>query len=88
MVIMEAMALGIPVVATQHSGIPEIVIAGVTGQLVPEKDPKNLAAAIEKSFHRADNNQIVAAKRLLDEEFSIGAIAMRRKLLFANAHKE
>lgn len=87
-VIMEAMALGIPVIATQHSGIPEIVVPNLTGQLVPEKDPTSLAAMIEKSFHRANNDQIVAAKRLLDEEFNIGAIAMRRKLLFANAHKE
>ena len=37
-VLMEAMAMGLPVVATQHSGIPELVRDGTSGYLVPEKD--------------------------------------------------
>jgi len=45
-VIMEAMALGVPVVATRHAGIPEIVSDGVTGMLVTEADAPALAAAI------------------------------------------
>ena len=45
-VIMEAMAVGVPVVATRHAGIPEIVSDRVTGMLAPEADPRALAAAI------------------------------------------
>jgi glycosyltransferase involved in cell wall biosynthesis len=45
-VIMEAMALGVPVVASRHAGIPEIVTDGVTGLLVPEANPNALAEAI------------------------------------------
>jgi colanic acid/amylovoran biosynthesis glycosyltransferase len=45
-VIMEAMALGVPVLATRHAGIPEVVSDGVTGLLVPEADPAALAQAI------------------------------------------
>ena len=45
-VIMEAMAMGVPVVATRHAGIPEIVSDRVTGMLVPEADPQALAGAI------------------------------------------
>jgi colanic acid/amylovoran biosynthesis glycosyltransferase len=45
-VIMEAMALGVPVIATRHAGIPEIVSDGVTGLLVPEADAIALAGAI------------------------------------------
>jgi colanic acid/amylovoran biosynthesis glycosyltransferase len=45
-VIMEAMTLGVPVVATSHAGIPEIVSDRVTGMLVPEADPNALADAI------------------------------------------
>lgn len=41
--IMEAMAMGLPVVSTLHSGIPELVHNGTSGFLVPEKDVDSLA---------------------------------------------
>jgi len=41
----EAMASGKPVVATNVAGIPELVQNGITGILVPEKDPDSLARA-------------------------------------------
>jgi len=46
--LMEAMATGLPVVSTWHSGIPELVQDGETGLLVPERDAVALAAAIER----------------------------------------
>lgn len=46
-VLMEAMSQGLPVVSTWHSGIPELVEDGVSGRLVPERDPEALAGAIE-----------------------------------------
>lgn len=46
LVVLEAMATGLPVVGTRHSGIPEVVLDGVTGRIVPERDPGALAAAI------------------------------------------
>jgi len=46
LVILEAMATGLPVVGTRHSGIPEIVLDGITGRIVPERDPAALAGAI------------------------------------------
>ena len=48
MVILEAMASGIPVVSTDVGGIAEIVSNEQTGMLVPPQEPKKLAAAIEK----------------------------------------
>ena len=47
MVINEASACGIPVVSTWHSGIPEAVLDGETGFLVPEKDDVALAEKLD-----------------------------------------
>jgi len=45
-VIIEAMAMGLPVVATRVGGIPELVVDDSTGLLVEPRDPTNLAEAI------------------------------------------
>lgn len=47
-VIMEAMAMGKPVISTYVAGIPELVIPGQTGWLVPAGDEEKLVAAIEE----------------------------------------
>jgi glycosyltransferase involved in cell wall biosynthesis len=47
-VLMEAMASGIPVVASGISGIPELVEDGLTGLLVPPGDPEALARALSR----------------------------------------
>lgn len=47
--LMEAMAVGIPVVSTIHSGIPELIDAGESGWLVPEKDVFALADRLQAS---------------------------------------
>jgi len=47
LVLQEAQMAGIPVVSTLHNGIPDGVQNGITGFLVPEKDPVQLADKIE-----------------------------------------
>ena len=44
--VLDAMALGVPVVATAAGGIPEAVLDGVTGRVVPPRDPRALADAL------------------------------------------
>ncbi|HEX6271635.1 MAG TPA: glycosyltransferase [Polyangiaceae bacterium] len=46
MVLIEAMARGLPVVTTTHSGIPELISDGATGFLVPEGDVDALGSAL------------------------------------------
>jgi len=46
--VLEAMLAGLPVVATRVSALPELVVDGVTGVLVPPDDPESLAQAVER----------------------------------------
>jgi len=57
-VIMEALSHCLPVVATNISGIPEVIEDGVTGRLAPQRDPAALAAAIKDMA--ADRKKAVA----------------------------
>jgi glycosyltransferase involved in cell wall biosynthesis len=44
--LMEALALGLPIVATSVGGVPEMITHGVEGLLVPRRDPDALSAAL------------------------------------------
>lgn len=55
--LMEAMAVGIPVISTVHSGIPELIDAGRSGWLVPEKDAMALADTLQ-AFGRIEANDL------------------------------
>ena len=74
--LMEAMARGLVVISTFHSGIPELVENGVNGFLVPERDVAALADAIEQSVKNAPRwpDLLRAGRETVEAEFD------RRKL--------
>ena len=61
-VLIEAMACGLPVVATNVGGVPEVVVDGVNGLLVAPRDEKALAEAIEHVFNDIDFQRRVSAE--------------------------
>src|SRR5262249_54178871 len=73
--VLEAMSCERPVVATPVGGVPEAVINGVTGLLVPPSDPDALAAAISRLWRdRPFADAIARAGRaLVERDFSRAA---------------
>lgn len=71
-VMLEAMHYGVPVVASNVGGIPDVVQDGETGLLVPQKDPKALALAIEKLLgdQKLADKMASNARKQLDVNFS------------------
>jgi len=72
---LEAMATGLPVVATLHGGIPEAVKAERTGLLVEERDREGLLEQVKKLIEDDDRRQEMGreAAQSMREEFEHGA---------------
>ena len=84
-VIMEAMASGLLVVASKHSGIPELVVDRVTGYLAPEGDPVALATVLAEAAEHRDRWQVMrsAARRAVEEHHDIRKLNAKLMGLFA-----
>ena len=75
-VIMEAMAAGLPVVATDIAGTREMLTDGVNGRLVPPGDPLGMADAINKMIENPQIRQEIGnAGKAAVKQFSIDEIA-------------
>lgn len=61
LVVLEAMAVGCPVVATRVGGVPEALEDGRTGRLVPSADPVALAQGVEAALRDRAGTQTMAA---------------------------
>jgi sugar transferase (PEP-CTERM/EpsH1 system associated) len=74
--ILEAMATGLPVVATAVGGNPELVVEGATGTLVPPQEPAAMARAIEQYLlepqRLREHGQ--AGRKRIEKEFSMEAM--------------
>jgi sugar transferase (PEP-CTERM/EpsH1 system associated) len=71
--LLEAMAAGLPVVATDVGGNREVVVPGQTGLLVPAGSPAALAGAVLEVLHRPEQAQAMGAagRRRVEEQFSL-----------------
>jgi colanic acid/amylovoran biosynthesis glycosyltransferase len=83
-VVVEAAASGLPVVATLHSGIPEAVMDGETGFLVPEGDAGALAARIAALLGAEDGRRAMgeAARRLAAQKFDRARLTARLEAIY------
>jgi glycosyltransferase involved in cell wall biosynthesis len=80
-VILEAMATGLPVVASRISGIPLAVEDGRTGLLVPEQDAAALAAALRRLLADGDAARAMGerGRRKAESELTWEVIAARHR---------
>jgi len=84
LVLLEAMAMGKPVVASAVGGIPEVVLDGRTGLLVPPADPEALAVAILRLLEdpRAAQRLGEAGRERARESFSREAFIQAHRKLY------
>lgn len=90
MVLVEAMLSGLPVVATVSGGIPDVIEDGVTGVLVPERDPEALADAVLRFLDDTALALIVGrnAVQAVERRFAPDAIARRHEAVYRAAAGE
>ena len=84
-VVLESIRAGLPVVATNHAGIPEIIHDQETGFLVPENDPDAMAAALLAVMQPGDHIQkmVANAQARLQQDFNAATQSekLQRRLL-------
>lgn len=86
-VLLEAMALGTPVISTCVAGIPELVVEGETGRCVAPQNPQALADAIAGLVGNEPLRQQFshAARALIEREFDIDRNAAHLRDIFFTA---
>jgi starch synthase len=81
---LEAMACQAPVIASRVGGIPEIVVEGQTGLLLPPGDPAAIAAAVKRLLKDPAEAKAMGAagRKRAEDQFSWTRIAARTKAMY------
>jgi colanic acid/amylovoran biosynthesis glycosyltransferase len=85
--LMEAMAMGLPVISTFHSGIPELIENGVTGFLVPEKDASELFNTLKHLIQNPDLCLTIGknGRKYVEEHYDIFKLNRKLEKIFTNS---
>ena len=83
-VLLEALAMGCPIVASRVNGIPELIEEGKTGFLVPAREPQALALAIQKllSDPAAASRMGAAGRTVVREQFTADRMVAKTTAIF------
>ena len=90
LVLQEAQAMGVPVVSTYHNGIPDGILEGETGVLVPEGDVEGLHRALE-SFWRDPESIASMGRRAAEfvrERYDTAAVTQKLEVTLRNRFSE
>jgi glycosyltransferase involved in cell wall biosynthesis len=83
--VLEAMLAGLPVVATNVSALPELIVDGETGVLVEPDDAAALARGIARALDRPELG--AGGLERARSEFSVGRMADRTAALYLKVEK-
>ena len=75
--VLEAMAMGLPIVATRISGNEDLVAEGENGLLVPPQDPEKLAHALSELIDDAGRRQKMGlySRRIIEDKYAFTVVA-------------
>jgi sugar transferase (PEP-CTERM/EpsH1 system associated) len=84
--LLEAMATGVPVVATAVGGTPEVIVDGQSGMLVPARDAATLGARLVQIWSQPDLRRQLGrnARQRVRDEFSIEAMVRAYDNLYSS----
>ncbi|MFQ5658141.1 MAG: GT4 family glycosyltransferase PelF [Candidatus Methylomirabilales bacterium] len=82
--LLEAMAAGVPVVATSVGGVPDLVMPGTTGFLIPPEDPQELSEAILNILRDSTRarQMSAAARRHVYPRYDAGSLLTATEKLY------
>jgi glycosyltransferase involved in cell wall biosynthesis len=88
--LLEAMAVGLPIVTTHVGGNPEVVVEGETGRLVPPGDPPALAGGILRMLEDRDRWPEMArsARERVEEHFNVRTMIRQYETLYDEVYAQ